>query len=63
MFLNSISDIAWIPPAVVGFGVGWVSTLFIMLNTVFWLMFFNALLWARGVHRVYEQNVMTMGFG
>ena len=61
VFLNSISGIAWIPLAIVWFGVGWVTTLFIMLNTVFWLMFFNALLGMRGVQRVYEQSVMTMG--
>ena len=61
IFLNSISGIAWIPLAIVWFGVGWVTTLFIMLNTVFWLMFFNAMLGVRGVARVYEQSVMTMG--
>lgn len=61
VFLNSISGIAWIPLAIVWFGVGWVTTLFIMLNTVFWLMFFNALLGVRGVQRVYEHSVMTMG--
>ena len=61
IFANSISGIAWIPLAIVWFGVGWVTTLFIMLNTVFWLMFFNAMLGVRGVARVYEQSVMTMG--
>ena len=61
VFMNSISGIAWIPLAIVWFGVGWVTTLFIMLNTVFWLMFFNAMLGVRGVARVYEQSVMTMG--
>jgi NitT/TauT family transport system permease protein/taurine transport system permease protein len=61
IFLNSISGIAWIPLAIVWFGVGWVTTLFIMLNTVFWLMFFNAMLGVRGVAKVYEQSVMTMG--
>ena len=60
VFANSISGIAWIPLAIVWFGVGWVTTLFIMLNTIFWLMFFNSML---GVHvaRVYEQSVLTMG--
>ena len=33
VFANSISGIAWIPLAIVWFGVGWVTTLFIMLNT------------------------------
>jgi ABC-type nitrate/sulfonate/bicarbonate transport system permease component len=61
VFFNSISGIAWIPLAIVWFGVGWMTTLFIMLNTVFWLLFFNALLGVRAVPRVYEQSVLTMG--
>ena len=61
IFANSISGIAWIPLAIVWFGVGWMTTLFIMLNTIFWLMFFNSMLGVRGVAKVYEQSVMTMG--
>ena len=61
IFANSISGIAWIPLAIVWFGVGWKTTLFIMLNTVFWFMFFNALLGVRGVNKVYEQATLTMG--
>ncbi len=61
IFANSISGIAWIPLAIVWFGVGWLTTLFIMLNTIFWLLFFNAMLGVRGIPRVYEQSVLTMG--
>lgn len=61
IFANSISGIAWIPLAIVWFGVGWVTTLFIMLNTIFWLLFFNAMLGVRSIPRVYEQSVLTMG--
>ncbi len=61
IFANSISGIAWIPLAIVWFGVGWVTTLFIILNTVVWLMFFNTMLGVRSVARVYEQCVLTMG--
>jgi ABC-type nitrate/sulfonate/bicarbonate transport system permease component len=61
VFANSISGIAWIPLAIVWFGVGWMTTLFIMLNTIFWLMFFNAMLGVRGIAKVYEQSVLTMG--
>ncbi len=61
VFANSISGIAWIPLAIVWFGVGWLTTLFIMLNTIFWLLFFNAMLGVRSVPRVYEQGVLTMG--
>lgn len=61
VFANSISGIAWIPLAIVWFGVGWMTTLFIILNTVVWLMFFNAMLGVRSIARVYEQSVHTMG--
>ena len=61
VFANSISGIAWIPLAIVWFGVGWLTTLFIMLNTIFWLLFFNTMLGVRSVSRVYEQSVLTMG--
>ena len=63
VFANSISGIAWIPLAIVWFGVGWMTTLFIMLNTIFWLMFFNAMLGVRSIAKVYEQSVLTMGGG
>jgi NitT/TauT family transport system permease protein/taurine transport system permease protein len=61
VFANAISGIAWIPLAIVWFGVGWLTTLFILLNTVFWLVFFNTLLGVRGVPRVYEHGVLTLG--
>ena len=61
IFANSISGIAWIPLAIVWFGVGWVTTLFIMLNTIFWLVFFNTMMGVRGVSRVYEHGILTLG--
>jgi NitT/TauT family transport system permease protein/taurine transport system permease protein len=61
VFANAISGIAWVPLAIVWFGVGWLTTLFILLNTVFWLVFFNTLLGVRGVPRVYENGVLTLG--
>lgn len=61
IFANSISGIAWIPLAIVWFGVGWLTTLFILLNTIFWLIFFNTMLGVRSIARVYEQGVLTLG--
>ncbi len=61
VFMNSVSGIAWIPLAVVWFGVGWETTLFIMLNTVFWLLFFNTMMGVRAVPRVLVQGVHTLG--
>jgi len=61
VFANAISGIAWVPLAIVWFGVGWFTTLFILLNTVFWLVFFNPLLGVRSVPRTYEHSVLTLG--
>jgi NitT/TauT family transport system permease protein/taurine transport system permease protein len=61
VFANAISGIAWVPLAIVWFGVGWLMTLFILLNTVFWLVFFNTLLGVRSVPRAYEHSVLTLG--
>ncbi|MBI3129578.1 MAG: ABC transporter permease [Candidatus Tectomicrobia bacterium] len=63
VFANAISGIAWVPLAIVWFGVGWMTTLFILLNTVFWLVFFNTLLGVRGVPRTFENSVLTLGGG
>ena len=61
VFMNSVSGIAWIPLAVVWFGVGWETTLFIMLNTIFWLLFFNTMMGVRAVPKVLIQGVQTLG--
>jgi len=61
VFMNSVSGIAWIPLAIVWFGVGWETTLFIMLNTIFWLLFFNTMMGVRAVPKVLVQGVQTLG--
>ncbi|MBT6403896.1 MAG: ABC transporter permease [Rhodospirillaceae bacterium] len=61
VFMNSVSGIAWIPLAIVWFGVGWETTLFIMLNTIFWLLFFNTMMGVRAVPKVLIQGVYTLG--
>ena len=61
IFANSISGIAWLPLAIVWFGIGTMTTIFILLNTIFWLVFFNTLLGVRGVPSVYENSVRTLG--
>jgi len=60
-FFNALSGIAWLPLAVTWFGLGWASVTFIMVNTVFFLVFFNTLVGVRTVPRVFEQAVRTMG--
>jgi taurine transport system permease protein len=60
-FFNSLSGIAWLPLAVTWFGLGWASVTFIMVNTVFFLVFFNTLVGVRTVPRVFEDAVRTLG--
>ena len=60
-FFNSLSGIAWLPLAMTWFGLGWASVTFIMVNTVFFLVFFNTLVGVRTVPRVFEHAVRTLG--
>jgi NitT/TauT family transport system permease protein/taurine transport system permease protein len=60
-FFNALSGIAWLPLAVTWFGLGWASVTFIMLNTIFFFVFFNTLVGVRTVPRIFEQAVRTLG--
>jgi NitT/TauT family transport system permease protein/taurine transport system permease protein len=60
-FFNALSGIAWLPLAVTWFGLGWGSVTFIMVNTIFFLVFFNTLIGVRTVPRVFEHAVRTLG--
>lgn len=60
-FFNALSGIAWLPLAVTWFGLGWVSVIFILFNTIFFLVFFNTLVGVRAVPRIFEQAVRTLG--
>jgi NitT/TauT family transport system permease protein/taurine transport system permease protein len=60
-FFNALSGIAWLPLAVTWFGLGWGSVTFIMVNTVFFLVFFNTLIGVRTVPRVFEHALRTLG--
>ena len=60
-FLNSLSGIAWLPLAITWFGIGWVSVTFILWNTIFFLVLFNTLVGVRGVPRIFEQGLLTLG--
>lgn len=60
-FFNALSGIAWLPLAITWFGLGWTSVIFIMFNTVFFLVFFNTLVGVRTIPRIFEQAVRTLG--
>jgi NitT/TauT family transport system permease protein/taurine transport system permease protein len=62
-FLNALSGIAWIPLAILWFGIGPVAVTFILWNSIFFLVLFNTLVGVRSVPRVYLQAVLTLGAG
>lgn len=62
-FFNSVSGIAWIPLAITWFGLGTVAVTFIIVNAIFFLIFFNTVLGVRSVPRIFEHGVRTLGGG
>jgi taurine transport system permease protein len=62
-FLNALSGIAWIPLAILWFGIGPASVTFILWNSIFFLVMFNTLLGVRSVPLIYEQALRTLGAG
>ena len=62
-FFNSVSGIAWIPLAITWFGLGTAAVTFIIVNAIFFLIFFNTVLGVRSVPKIMEQAVQTLGGG
>jgi ABC-type nitrate/sulfonate/bicarbonate transport system permease component len=60
-FFNAISGIVWLPLAITWFGLTWKTLLFVIGNSVFFILFFNTLVGIRAVPRLYEQAIFTLG--
>jgi len=60
-FFMSISGIVWLPIAIVWFGLGTPTVVFIIWNSVFFLIFANTVLGVRSVAPVLEDGVRTLG--
>jgi NitT/TauT family transport system permease protein/taurine transport system permease protein len=60
-FFTSLSGIVWLPLAITWFGLSWKTVLFVIGNGIFFTVFFNTLVGVRGVPRLYEQAVLTLG--
>jgi taurine transport system permease protein len=60
-FMNALSGIAWIPLALVWFGIGPKSVTFILWNSIFFLVLFNTMLGVKAVPRIFEHAVLTLG--
>jgi NitT/TauT family transport system permease protein/taurine transport system permease protein len=60
-FFMAISGIVWLPIAIVWFGLGTSTVIFIIWNSVFFLIFANTTLGVRSVATVLEDAVRTLG--
>jgi taurine transport system permease protein len=60
-FFSSISGIVWLPIAIVWFGLGTGTVVFIIWNSVFFLVFANTMLGVRSANTVLEDAALTLG--
>jgi ABC-type nitrate/sulfonate/bicarbonate transport system permease component len=63
VFFNAISGIVWLPLMIGWLGIGTALAVFLIWNTVFFIVFQNTILGVRLVPEVLEQSVRTLGAG
>ncbi len=62
-FFTAISGIVWLPLAIVWFGIGTRTVVFIIWNSIFFIVFANTVLGVRSVPPVLDEAVRTLGGG
>jgi NitT/TauT family transport system permease protein/taurine transport system permease protein len=63
VFFNAISGIVWLPLMIGWLGIGTALAVFLIWNTVFFIVFQNTVLGVQLVPEVYELGVRTLGGG
>jgi len=63
VFFNAISGIVWLPLVIGWLGIGTALAVFLIWNTVFFIVFQNTALGVQLVPEVYEQGVQALGGG
>jgi taurine transport system permease protein len=63
VFFNAISGIVWLPLMIGWLGIGTALAVFLIWNTVFFIVFQNTVLGVQLVPQVYEQSVQALGGG
>jgi ABC-type nitrate/sulfonate/bicarbonate transport system permease component len=63
VFFNAISGIVWLPLMITWVGIGAALAVFIIWNTVFFIVFQNTALGVQLVPQVYEDGVRALGAG
>jgi len=61
VFFNAISGIVWLPLMIGWLGIGTALAVFLIWNTVFFIVFQNTVLGVQLVPEVYEQGVQALG--
>jgi ABC-type nitrate/sulfonate/bicarbonate transport system permease component len=63
IFFNAISGIVWLPLMIGWLGIGTALAVFLIWNTVFFIVFQNTVLGVQLVPQVFEQGVQALGGG
>jgi NitT/TauT family transport system permease protein/taurine transport system permease protein len=63
VFFNAISGIVWLPLMIGWLGIGTALAVFLIWNTVFFIVFQNTVLGVQLVPEVFEQGVRALGGG
>jgi NitT/TauT family transport system permease protein/taurine transport system permease protein len=63
IFFNAISGIVWLPLVIAWLGIGTALAVFLIWNSVFFIVFQNTVLGVQLVPEVLEQGVRTLGAG
>jgi ABC-type nitrate/sulfonate/bicarbonate transport system permease component len=63
IFFNAISGIVWLPLMIGWLGIGTALAVFLIWNTVFFIVFQNTVLGVQLVPEVFEQGVQALGGG
>jgi len=63
VFFNAISGIVWLPLVIGWLGIGTALAVFLIWNTVFFIVFQNTVLGVQLVPQIYEQGVQALGGG
>ncbi|MEA3023844.1 MAG: hypothetical protein QOK01_2696, partial [Alphaproteobacteria bacterium] len=63
VFFNAISGIVWLPLMITWLGIGTALAVFLIWNTVFFIVFQNTVLGVQLVPEVLEQGVRALGAG
>jgi ABC-type nitrate/sulfonate/bicarbonate transport system permease component len=63
IFFNAISGIVWLPLVIGWLGIGTALAVFLIWNTVFFIVFQNTVLGVQLVPQVFEEGVQALGGG